>query len=324
MKAIVITPSAKAPTYTENFPDPTAKSDQEIVISVKAAAIKQLDKSKASGNHYSDNKANKQAKVPGVDGVGILPDGTRVYAIGTTGMMAEKAIADKSKMVLLPEAIDDVSAAALPNAVAGSAMALRNKGAIQAGDTVLINGATGFTGTIAVQIARHYGAGRIIVTGRNEQTLETLLTLGANTAVSISQRDEGFLSRLKSIHNETPIDIVLDYLWGHTAELTLAALKGNGNYTHKTRFISIGSLSGNEIQLSSEILRGTNLHLFGSGLGSWSKEELKQLLTEIIPEMFQLAIDKKLFVPTETTLLKNVGEIWEGQIQNGKRLVVTI
>ena len=73
-------------------------------------------------------------------------------------------------MVKLPNGIDDAVAAALPNAVAGSAMALRFRAAMQSGETVLINGATGFTGKIAVQIAKHYGAKKIVVTGRNEQS----------------------------------------------------------------------------------------------------------------------------------------------------------
>jgi len=324
MKAAVIFPGGGVPQYTEDFPEPVAHKENEILISVTAAAVKHLDKSRASGKHYSTKTDIHQAKIPGGDGVGILPDGTRVYALGLTGMLAQKALIEKSRMIRIPDALDNITAAALPNAVAGSAMALRFRAAIKAGETVLINGATGFTGSIAVQIAKHYGAGKIIVTGRNEKTLQSLLTLGADEIISVNQDDKGFIAQLKKIHADTPIDIIIDYLWGHSAALILEALKGRGAFTHRTRFVSVGSMSGDSIQLSSEILRSVDLQLSGSGLGSWTKEEMQALLTEIIPEMFQLAAGRKLKAETETVALENIDKIWNMEVPGGKRLVVTI
>lgn len=324
MKAAVMFKRGEMPQYTEDFPEPIPNGEDEILISVKAAAIKHLDKSKASGKHYSTKDDINQAKVPGGDGAGILADGTRVFALGVSGMIAEKAIIEKSRMVKLPDGIDYVTAAALPNAVAGSAMALRFRAAMEAGETVLINGATGFTGKIAVQIAKYYGAGKIIVTGRNEQTLQSLLALGADEIVPITQDDESFVSQIRQIHNNTPIDIIIDYLWGHTAELILETLKGKGAFTHRTRFVSIGSVTGDKIQLSSEILRSVDLQISGSGLGSWTKEEMQKLFKEIIPEMFQLAADNKLKAETETVALQDIEKLWDTEMPDGKRLVVTI
>ena len=114
-------------------------------------------------------------------------------------------------MIKLPAGIDDVTAAALPNAVAGSAMALRFRAGMKPGETVLINGATGFTGKIAVQIAKHYGAKRIIVTGRNEETLQSLLVLGATEILSLNQDDEQYITQLKEIQSRTPNNIIIDY-----------------------------------------------------------------------------------------------------------------
>jgi NADPH:quinone reductase-like Zn-dependent oxidoreductase len=254
------------PQYTD-FPEPVPKSDDEILITMKAAAIKHLDKGRASGQHYSASNESQQAKVIGGDGVGTLEDGTRVFAFGVSGMIAEKAVIEKSRMIQLPQGIDDATAAALPNAVAGSAMALRFRAGMQGGETILINGATGFTGKIAVQIAKHYGAKKIIVTGRNEETLKALKSLGADETISVKQDDETFISQLKEIHNHTPVDVVIDYLWGHTGELILKALKGKGSFTHKTRFVSIGAITGDTIQLSSEVLRSVDLQISGSGIG---------------------------------------------------------
>jgi NADPH:quinone reductase-like Zn-dependent oxidoreductase len=323
MKAAVIFKKGALPQYT-TFPEPEVQNEDQLILSVKAVAIKHLDKKRASGKHYSSSDKAEAATVIGGDGVGLLADGTRVFALGVTGTLAEKAVIEKKRMIKLPAGIDDASAAALPNAVAGSAMALRFRAGMKEGETVLINGATGFTGKMAVQVAKHYGAKKIIVTGRNEQTLQELLTLGADEIIPIQQEDEKFVSRLKEIHTVTPIDIILDYLWGHSAELILSSLKGNGAYTSKVRFISIGAMSGDKIQLSAEMIRSTDIQLSGSGLGSWSKAEIQQLFSEILPEMFDLAAADKLKIAIETVNLTDIEKVWDIDVPNGKRLVVTI
>ena len=323
MKAAVIYKKGELPKYAE-FADPIVQNENEVLISVKAVAITNLDKGKASGKHYSSEENNQNGFVIGSDGVGLLQDGTRVYARGINGTIAEKAIIDKNIAVPLPDGISDAVAASLPNAVAGSAMALKFRAGIQAGETVLINGATGFTGQMAIQIAKHYGAKKIIVTGRNEKTLQSLLLLGADEIISLKQDDEAIITQLKAIHNNTPIDIVLDYLWGHPAELILTALKGNGSFTNKIRYVTIGGMAGDNIQLSSGILRSVNLQLSGSGLGSWGKEEVKLLFSEILPEMFLLAAQNQLKVNIETVSLFDIEKAWNIEVTDGKRLVVIV
>jgi len=323
MKAAVIYKKGELPKYAE-FADPIVQNENEVLISVKAVAITNLDKGKASGKHYSSEENNQNGFVIGSDGVGLLQDGTRVYARGINGTIAEKTIIDKNIAVPLPDGISDAVAASLPNAVAGSAMALKFRAGIQAGETVLINGATGFTGQMAIQIAKHYGAKKIIVTGRNEKTLQSLLLLGADEIISLKQDDEAIITQLKAIHNNTPIDIVLDYLWGHPAELILTALKGNGSFTNKIRYVTIGGMAGDNIQLSSGILRSVNLQLSGSGLGSWGKEEVKLLFSEILPEMFLLAAQNQLKVNIETVSLFDIEKAWNIEVTDGKRLVVIV
>ena len=323
MKAVVIHRTGDTPQYTD-FPDPTVQNENELIISVKAAAIKHVDKSRANGKHYSTKNDMSQAKVIGGDGVGLLEDGTRVYAVGVSGMAAERAVIEKGRMVLLPKGIDDIVAAALPNAVIGSAMGLRFRADIKPGETVLINGATGFTGKVAVQIAKHYGAQKIIATGRNADSLQSLLAFGADEVISVKQDDEAFVGQIRSMHSQTPIDIIIDYLWGHTAEMLLLALKGQGAFTHKTRFVSIGSVTGDTLQLSSENLRSVDLQLSGSGLGSWTKDQMQKLFGEILPEMFQLAAAKKLEVDTISIRLQDIERLWNMDVPDGKRLVVTV
>ena len=323
MKAAVLYNQGGTPQYVD-FPEPVPQDDREILVSVKAVALKHFDKSRVKGTHYSTESNKEDAKVIGGDGVCLLPDGTRVYALGASGMMAEKATVEKDRIVRLPAGLDDITAAALPNAVFGAAMALRFRGGIEPGDTVLINGATGFTGRVAVQIARHYGAGKVIATGRNSQSLKELYTLGADEVVSTRQTDEEFTTALQQTHRITPINVIIDYLWGHTAEIILAAIKGKGAFSPRTRFVSVGAMTGDLIQLSAANLRSIDLQLSGSGLGSWTKSQAGLLFSEILPEMFQLAADGKLKIETTRVALPDIEKLWEVDVPDGKRLVVKI
>lgn len=324
MKAAVVFQKGERPRYVTDFPAPVAQRDNELLLSVKVSALKNLDKMRASGQHYSTQNEAWTAKVVGGDGVGLLADGSRVYAIGISGMVAEKALVEKDILVPLPEGIDDATAAALPNAVMGSALALRFRAGLQQGETVLVNGATGVTGKMAVQIARHYGAGKVIATGRNEQTLQELLLLGADEVIPLGQGGEGFTTRVREAHRQSPIDVVVDYLWGASAEGILQALKGDGRASHRTRFVTIGGMTGDTITLSSSILRSTDIQISGSGLGSWSRGEVKQLITDMLPEMFQLAAAGALKIDTLTMPLQDIEKAWDMPVAGGKRLVIMI
>lgn len=323
MKAAVMYQNGALPQYVD-FPEPTTQHDDELLVTVKAVGIKHFDKASASGRHYSSDAPKQDGRVIGGDGICLLEDGTRIYGIGISGMLAEKATIRKDLIVKVPDALDDATAAALPNAVMGAAMGLKFKADIQPGNIVLINGATGFTGRVAVQIAKYYGAKKIIVTGRNQQSLEELLSLGADETISVLQDDESFKSRMKEIHSQTPIDIIIDYLWGHTAEMILGCLKGKGSFTNRIRYVSVGSMGGEIIQLSAANLRSVDLQLTGSGLGAWSKSQIGLVFSEMLPEMFQLTAAGKLKVAVTQVKLKDITEIWDLDVPNGQRLVVTI
>lgn len=323
MKAAVMYQKGELPKYVD-FPEPKVQNEDEVLVTVKAVAIKHFDKGTASGKHYSSDVPATGGRVIGGDGVCFLEDGTRVYGMGLSGMLAEKATIKKDRMVKLPEGLSDAAAAALANAVIGAAMALKFKAAIQPGDVVLINGATGFTGRVAVQIAKHYGASKVIATGRNAQSLQDVLGLGADEMISLKQEDADFLSQVKGTHEKTPIDVIIDYLWGHSAEMILASLMGKGSFSHKTRFVSVGSMGGDLIQLSAANLRSVDLQLTGSGLGSWSKQQVGQLFSEILPEMFQLAADGLLKVETLEVQLADIADLWNLDVPDGQRLVVMI
>ncbi len=324
MKAAVVYKKGEMPKYVEDFTEPKVQNDSELMLLVKASAVKNLDKMQASGKHYSTQSQEWKPKIVGGDGVGVLENGTRVYGIGIGGMIAEKAIVDKNMIVALPDNIDDATAAALPNAVMGSALALLFRAKLQKGETVLINGATGVTGKIAVQLAKYYGAKKVIATGRNEKSLQELTVLGADETISLAQGNNMLISQLRSVHEENQIDVVIDYLWGQSAEIILSTLKGNGGFSHRTRYITVGGMMSDTITLSSSILRGTDIQISGSGLGSWTREEIKLLIAEILPEAFLLAANSLLKIETVNVPLKDIENVWGMDIDGGKRLVVLI
>jgi len=321
MKAAVLHQLGSLPVY-EDFPDPVPASEHEVVIHVKAASLKNLDKARASGAHYGSYET--LPVIVGIDGVGSLDDGTLVYAMGITGMMAEKALADKRRLVRLPEGLDYAGAAALPNIVIGAALALKFRAGMAPGKTVLVNGATGVTGKAAVQIARHYGAAKVIATGRNPASLERLRELGADEVISLQDDDASITGRLKQLHQETPIDIVIDYLWGHPAEIILKAMKGGGigHMGHPVKFVTVGSMAGDQVPVSSGLLRSTPIEICGSGFGSLPQEALALFYKEILPEMMQLQLAGKLVVDTRAVPLSDIGTIWQMEDNQGTRLVV--
>ncbi len=321
MKAAVLKQLGGVPVY-EDFEEPTL-SGGEIIMNLHAVALKNIDKFLASGKHYASY--NKVPVVVGLDGVGTLEDGSKVYAKGHTGTLAERASISEDEFVRLPERLDWDIAAAIPNAALGSYLPLKVKGQLKDGDTVLINGGTGVTGKLAIQLAKHYGAGRIIVTGHIKGREDKLKELGADELVSTQQEEEVFLKHLKQIERKSPIQIVIDYLWGRPTALILKGLFREGGKApeHPTKIISAGSLSGDEITLSSNNLRSGKTEIIGAGLGSYTQEEFRKFNQEILPELFQLAAEGRLKFDLQKEKLEDIETVWTREA-GGKRIIVEI
>jgi len=320
MKAAVVTSFDEAPRYAD-FREPTPK-DGEVLLRVKAAALSNLVKGQASGRHYSSG--SELPFVPGNDGVGMLPDGRRVYFIGPPapfGSMAEFAVVAESQTIELPATLDDVTAAALGNPGLASWGALIGRARIQKGETVLVNGATGVAGQQAIQVARYLGAKHVIATGRDAAALERLKEIGADQTISLLQPEQDLLLAFKRLIHEDGVDIVLDYLWGMSAETFLKAAVGHGSAKGepRIRFVQIGSMSGGSITLDAQSLRSSGVELLGSGLGSLSAEAIMASLRT----MYAATSSTALAIETESFLLSEVGEQWN-RAESGRRLVFTI
>ncbi|WP_215845078.1 quinone oxidoreductase family protein [Candidatus Pantoea bituminis] len=299
MKAAIINKAGELPVYGD-FPEPQS-DDKHVVVTVKAAAVSQLAKSRAAGTHYSASM--QYPFITGIDGAGYLLSGEPVYFLAFNspwGSMAEKTQISVSSIVPLPATLDLVTAAAIANPGMSSWTALTRRAQLRKGETVLINGATGTSGNLAVRIARHLGAGKIIATGRNREALEKLREVGADITLTLDALQED----LPALMNEG-IDVVLDYLWGPSALSIMTAAVAGGEKT--VRFVQIGSLSGQEIALPSKLLRSSGLTLMGSGLGSVSNEELIASISELL----QAAATSDFSIPFCTRPLSEVSDAWQ-------------
>jgi NADPH:quinone reductase-like Zn-dependent oxidoreductase len=318
MNAAVVESFGKSPRYA-TFREPVA-GDGELLVQVRAAALSNLVKGQTSGTHYSSG--TELPFVPGNDGVGTLPDGRRVYFIGPSapfGTMAEWSVVDERRTILLPDGVDDVTAAALGNPGLASWGALLGRAKLQRGESVLVNGATGVAGQQAIQVAKYLGASRVIATGRDEAALEKLRELGADETISLRLPDDALIQAFQAAL--VGVDVVLDYLWGHSAECLLSAAQGRGSMggEHRIRYIQIGAISGEAIALKAQLLRSSGLELLGSGLGSLSATSIVEALTT----MYAAAGSSVLKIDTDSVPLCEVESTWSRN-ESGRRIVFTM
>jgi NADPH:quinone reductase-like Zn-dependent oxidoreductase len=307
-----------------NFTDPSPR-DGAVVITVEASALTNLTRGLMSGNHYASKEIQLPA-VAGVDGVGRLPDGRLVYtgAVAPFGMMAERALINADNATALPDGTDPVAAAAIPNPGLSAWMSLDYAAAVKPGAHVLVLGATGVTGSVAVQLAKSvFGAHRVVVAGRNPQRLQWLRTVGADEVITLGADDLG--SRVAAAHTEQPFDAVLDYLWGEPAETTLTALASSHSaaHFHATRFVQIGSMAGPSMTLSAGILRGNGISLVGMGIGSVPSDVLGRARGEALPRLLAMVATGELHIETKQRPLTEVADAWSSPEPSGTRVVLT-
>jgi NADPH:quinone reductase-like Zn-dependent oxidoreductase len=241
MKAAIVTAPGTLPIYGD-FPAPVAREGLEL-ISVTAAALSNLTKGRATGSHYSSD--NQYPFVPGVDGVGTTEDGRRVYFVMPEvplGAMGERTLVDPRRTVPVPASLDAITAAAIANPGMSCWAALVERARFQSGETVLINGATGASGSVAVQVAKCLGAKKVIVTGRNVDELEALRLTGADVVIPFDLRPENpqgveqFEEALKAEFGHG-LDVVIDYLWGTSARTIIVAIAKSVEDAHPVRFV---------------------------------------------------------------------------------------
>ena len=304
MKAAVVQAAGKSPIYADFAAPVPAPGEHRVTVT--AAALSQVVKSRASGAHYSS--PGRFPFVVGIDGVGRLDDQTRVYFVLPTapyGSMAEQTVVPAAQCLPLPDGLDDTTAAAIANPGMSSWAAFKERAKLKAGETVLVNGATGTAGRLAVQIAKYLGARKVIATGRNADTLRSVTALGADVTIPLVENEELFEAELKK-QFAAGVDVVIDYLWGKSAERLLIAATKAGAEAMPIRFVQIGSVSGSNITLPSAVLRSSAIELMGSGINSIPR----QRLVEAIDGVLQAATPGGFQIATKVAALSDVERVW--------------
>jgi NADPH:quinone reductase-like Zn-dependent oxidoreductase len=317
MHAALVEDFSRPPRYLET-PRPQP-GEGEVLLKVRAAALSNLVRGQANGSHYSS--ATKLPFTPGNDGVGVTAGGARVYFISPRapfGSMAEYTVVAQAMTIPLPANIEDAVAAALGNPGLATWGSLLDRAKLQPGEVVLVNGATGIAGKQAVQVAKYLGAAKVIATGRDEKALAEVAALGADETISLTQPKENLERRFRSALHESGVQVVLDYLWGSSAEAILQAAAGHGSAAGepRIRFVQIGSISGNTITLPAQLLRSSGVELLGSGLGSLSSEAILQSLAR----MYAAESNVRFAIGIDPLPLTTVEEAWT-RTGDGRRIV---
>jgi NADPH:quinone reductase-like Zn-dependent oxidoreductase len=317
MNAAVVTSFDEPPHYRA-FDAPEPRGEHEVLADVLAVGLHPRVRSGATGSHYTST--GHLPLVPGIDGVALLPDGRRVYFVPSEtalGTMADKAIVDTRRMVVLPDEADAAKVAAALNPAMSSWVALRRRVPLEVGQAVLILGVTGNAGQMAVQIAKRLGAGRVVGAGRNEERLREALSMGADEVVALSDDPKAAAAAIAAAACE--VDLVLDYLWGMPAQETIPALlRRRSDRSRSLNWVQIGSVAGPTIELPSVALRSANFRLQGNGQGAVSPRAYLAELPSLVDEITA----NGLKVSTVTVGLRDIENAWTTTRAPGHRVVV--
>jgi NADPH:quinone reductase-like Zn-dependent oxidoreductase len=317
MKAAVLHEIGGIPRY-EDFPDPVA-SDDEVVIDVKAVAVENVDKRIAAGTHYASRQYTAQLPaIPAFDGIGALPDGT-VVGFGNPrrpfGALAEKTVVAHGSYMPIAEDIDPAIATVLSTAITG--MSIKTAAGFVPGETVLVQGATGVAGRLAVKVARLLGAGRIIATGRDDDQLHEVETLGADTVINTAVSDEALAQAYLDAKGDG-YDVVLDYLWGRPTEILLRSLVPHTfTFAKPTRLIQIGESADAGLVLAAQSLRTSGVEIYGAAKGLDP-----QTMQEVYSQVVTWTQADELTFDVVKVPLSDIEAAWQRTDLRGSRLVV--
>jgi NADPH:quinone reductase-like Zn-dependent oxidoreductase len=316
MNAAVVTSFGSPPRYRP-FEVPRPTSADEVVVDVLAVGLHPRVRTGAAGSHYTSS--GRLPMIPGIDAVGRRADGGLMYFVAdddTIGTMAERAVVDVRRAISLPDDVDVVKVAAALNPAMSSWVALRRRVPLRAGQSVLVLGATGNAGSMAVQVAKFLGAGRIVGAGRDVGRLSALRPVGADDVVRLTDDSDETAAALAGAAAE--VDVVLDYLWGEPAQQAIVALlTARADRSRAMDWIQIGAIAGPTIELPSVALRSANFRLLGNGQGAVST---RAYLAEL-PSLVEQIDAGTLMLRTRTAPLADVEEVWTQPDEPGVRTV---
>jgi NADPH:quinone reductase-like Zn-dependent oxidoreductase len=315
MNAAVVTSFERPPRY-QSFEVPRPTGGEELV-DVLAVGLHPRVRSGASGAHYTST--GKLPMIPGIDGVGRRSDGKRIYFVAedhVLGTMADKALVDERRAIELPDDVDAPTVAATMNPAMSAWVALRLRVPIEPGQRVLVLGATGNAGTMAVRVAKLLGAGHVVGAGRDLERLSALRGIGADQVVQLTDDAEATGEALADAAAD--VDIVIDYLWGKPAQHAIVdLLTARSDRSRQLNWIQIGAIAGPTIELPSVALRSANFRLQGNGQGAVSPGAYLAQLPSLVEQISAGAIGLK----AKPKALCEVEEAWATADRPGERTV---
>lgn len=310
MKAAIIKATGSCPICVD-VTEPSA-GEGETLITVTAAPINPIVRLRAAAPVPTDGAG----LAVGVDGVGVDASGRRVYFLFPKppyGALAERTLVPAAMTVPVPDELGDTDAAAIATAGMASWATLTRRAPIEAGQNVLVTGANGSAGRLAVQVARHLGAGRVIAVTRSAAALEDLT---ADQGIALEESSSA--SALQTLFRNG-IDIVLDFAWGKVAERILAAATtGRGSLVGepRLRYAVIGASAGKTVPLAAYAFQSSGLEIVGSGIGSVPVSDYLASCTELLAQAHEAGFS----VPYEVRSLSEIGDVWG--IAASKRIII--
>ncbi|MBV8272431.1 MAG: zinc-binding dehydrogenase [Cupriavidus sp.] len=319
MKAVVQHQFGETPRFA-TFEDP-CPADGEVIVRVQAAVIRPADLAIAKGFH--PRMPLQLPYVCGRDGVGWLEDGRRVYfrtSRSPFGAMAEYAPAEW--VAPLPDDVGSAVAAALVGPALTAWLPLATRADIEPGETVLVLGASGVVGRLAVQAARLQGAARVVAASRRP---ETLSSLGADALIDLGQ-PPSVLQHTFATYAEGGIDVVIDFVWGDTLELLLAALvQGDGVpasvFDRGIRVVTAVDRGAGSLMLAPGALRDSRVQLMGCGPANHPPGGYLKTLAD---DILACASDGDLTMDFELESMINVADVWCRASKQDTRIVLTL
>jgi NADPH2:quinone reductase len=240
-----------------------------------------------AGINFADTHARENAYiakhdlplVPGTEVAGRLPDGTRVIALLDRGGYAEYAVARAGRIWPLPGGLDDHAALGLLVQGLTAWHLYRTCARLAGGESVVVHSAAGGTGSLALQLGRHMGAGRLIATASNEEKRALALELGADAAIDGSP--DGLAERLIEANDGRPVDVVFEMAGGAVFEQSMEALAPLG------RLVVYGIASREQVELRTGRLMRNSHAVIGFWL--WHVLDRPELVDQPLAELFDLA-----------------------------------
>ncbi|MFZ0385123.1 MAG: zinc-binding alcohol dehydrogenase family protein [Solirubrobacteraceae bacterium] len=326
MRAALITKLGDPPNVVDRPEVAGADSDGDVPIEVLASALNPIDIAVASGRFFAGHPPLPY--VPGAEAVGrVIADrpgldaGTLVYAAGAAfgtgrdGGLAERAVAPREALVPLPADADPATAAALGIAGLAGWIPLAWRAPIRDDDEVLVLGATGIVGRVAVQAAKLLGAARVVAAGRDQAALSTTLAVGADAIVLLDGVDaNGLVDRIRDAFEGGGPTYVFDPLWGPAIEASVQAARPNA------RIVNLGQSAGADATIPSGAVRGKQLDI----LGYLNFAVPADVRADAHRALLDHAAAGRIRVPVEHIPLDQVVDCWRRQAQGPRSKFVVL